>query len=339
MSHNLPGGKGGLYFSLALSVTSVAVILAFTVDENTLESVLKFNPSFLALAGLMALFTWILEALRIRSIARAMGYHGPFRLRDAVRVFLVTYFFAGMTPMALGEWPAQLYTLCRSGLSAGEAAAVALVRGFFTKLVFVTLAAFLLFFDGRAAGGTGIVFRLFRYTFWAITVTTGIYLLLLWQSGLAHSLLEKLNRSHRFQAFYERRPRVRRFIGKLLTEAAQFEETVHQFSRKNTLLFLLPLLYTFFFWGVFYAIGPVLLLGLGVSVDIRAAVTWQIMIMLMIPYIPVPGGSGAAEFGLATLFAAFVPSHILGVFIITWRFFTYYLYMISGGVIAFGVRK
>lgn len=54
MSNNhLPGGKGGLYLSLALSITSVAVILAFTVDENTLESVLRLKPAYLALAGVM----------------------------------------------------------------------------------------------------------------------------------------------------------------------------------------------------------------------------------------------------------------------------------------------
>jgi hypothetical protein len=203
----------------------------------------------------------------------------------------------------------------------------------------VTLAAFLLFIDGRASSGSGLIFRLFRYTFWIITATTGVYLLLLWQSGLAQSILEKLKRYRRFQALYERKPRVRRFISRLLAEAVQFEETVHRFNRKNILHFFLPLLYTFFFWSVFYAIGPVLLFGLGVQVDVRSAITWQVMIMLMLPYIPVPGGSGAAEFGLATLFAAFVPSHILGVFIIAWRFFTYYLTMIFGGMIAFGVRK
>lgn len=339
MSKNLPGGKGGLYLSLALSISSVAIILAVTVDENTLESVLRLRPAFLALAGFMVVITWLLEGLRIRSIAWAMGYRGVLRLRDAIRVFLVTYFFAGITPLALGEWPAQIYTLCRAGLSPGESAAVALVRGFFTKLIFVTLAAFLLFIDGRASSGSGLIFRLFRYTFWIITATTGVYLLMLWQSGLAQSVLERLKRYRRFQSLYERKPRVRRFISKLLAEAVQFEETVHQFNRKNMLHFFLPLLYTFFFWGVFYAIGPVLLLGLGVQVDLRSAITWQIMIMLMIPYIPVPGGSGAAEFGLATLFAAFVPSHILGVFIIAWRFFTYYVTMIFGGIIAFGVRK
>jgi glycosyltransferase 2 family protein len=192
--------------------------------------------------------------------------------------------------------------------------------------------------DGRAASGTGFVFVLFRYAFWIMILTTAVYLFLLWQSGLAHTLLEKLLRYARFRDLYDRKPRIRRLITKLLDEAGHFQDTIRQLNRKNSLHFLVPLFYTVVFWGLFYSIAPILLLGLGVVPDIRAAITWQVMIMLIIPYIPVPGGSGVAEFGLATLFAPFVPSHILGVFIVAWRFFTYYLTLIFGGLSTFVLK-
>ncbi|MBS4022276.1 MAG: flippase-like domain-containing protein [Dethiobacter sp.] len=339
MSQNLTVGKKGLYLSLAFSLGSAAVILYITFEEQTLQSVMRLNPSYLGLAALIVVALWLVEGLRIMSITKALGYQGAIRLFSAMRVYLVTYFFAGITPLAIGEWPAQIYSLCASGLSAGESAAVSLVRMFLTKLLFVVMAAFLLFIDGRAARGSGLVFALFRYAFWIMTLSTAVYLFLLWQSGLAHKLLEKLLRYARFRTLYEKRPRIRRFISGLLAEAVQFQETVHQINRKNILHFLAPLVYTVFFWSLFYSIAPVLLLGLGVMPDIRAVVTWQIMILLIIPYVPVPGGSGVAEFGLATLFAPFVPSHILGVFIVAWRFFTYYLTLLIGGIVTFGVKR
>jgi hypothetical protein len=76
-----------------------------------------------------------------------------------------------------------------------------------------------------------------------------------------------------------------------------------------------------------------------VTPDIRAAFTWQVMIVLIMAYVPVPGGSGVAEFGLATLFAPFVPSHILGVFIVAWRFFTYYIPLTLGGLLTLVKKK
>lgn len=338
MSVNSGSGRKGLFFSLGLSLASLAVILWFTVDEKTLDSLLGLKTGYLALAALMVLLLWLAEGLRIRSIARALGYEGPLKLTDAIRIFLGTYFFAGITPLAIGEWPAQVWFLCRLGLSAGESAAVSLVRTFLTKCLLVVLAAFL-FVAGRPfGGGDGLIYRLFHYAFPVLAASTAAYLLMLWQAGLAQKVLERLLRLSLFSTLYQRNPRLRLFVARLLAEAVQFQETAGRFNRQNGLLFVLPLLYTVMFWGVFYSIAPVLLLGLGIVPDFWTVVLRQVVIMLVIAYVPLPGGSGVAEFGLASLFAAFVPAHVLGVFIVAWRFFTYYMTLIFGGVLAFSIK-
>lgn len=337
MARNLSAGKRGLYLSLALSLGSLAVIFVLTADENTWESVLSVRPAVLAMASIMVVTLWCVEGLRIKMIAMALSNGEELRLREAVRIYLVTFFFAGITPLAIGEWPAQIYTLCKNGLTAGESAAVSMVRMFLTKCVFVSLAAFLLFIDGRAARGSGLMFSLFRYAFWALTVTTSVYLLALWRSGFAQAVLERLQRLRRFQSIYHNKPKVRGYFDKVVQEASQFQETARQINVKNGYTLILPLLLTVVFWSIFFFIAPVILTGFGLATDVRLAITRQVMIMLVLPYVPVPGGSGVAEFGLVTLFAAFVPSHMLGVFIIVWRFFTYYFTLIFGGISALGV--
>ena len=57
---------------------------------------------------------------------------------------------------------------------------------------------------------------------------------------------------------------------------------------------------------------------------------------MIIIYVPVPGGSGVAEFGLASLFMLFVPSSVLGIFVMSWRFFTYYVLLFLGGLVSLG---
>jgi hypothetical protein len=224
-----------------VSLVSLAVILFLTVDEQTIESILTIKPGYLTLAGLMITVLCLVEGLRIRMIALSLGYRDVLSLYDAVRVFLVTFFFAGVTPLAIGEWPAQIYTLHRCGLSPGESAAVSLVRSFLTKCVSVVMAAFLLFVDTRVGRSSGLLFTLFRYAFWVLTATTAVYLLMMWQAGLAQSVLSHLQRYRGFQALYQRRPRLRRFIDRLCSEAVEFQQSVRQIKRGFSLI--LPLLF------------------------------------------------------------------------------------------------
>ncbi|WP_243670997.1 flippase-like domain-containing protein [Methanoculleus chikugoensis] len=50
---------------------------------------------------------------------------------------------------------------------------------------------------------------------------------------------------------------------------------------------------------------------------------------MMIPLTP-PGGSGVAEIGATSLYSLFVPSAIVGVFVLLWRLIFYYLNILLG---------
>ena len=62
-----------------------------------------------------------------------------------------------------------------------------------------------------------------------------------------------------------------------------------------------------------------------------------LQIIVMIP--TTPGSSGVAELGASALFSSFVNVSILGVFIVLWRFITYYLNIIISGVFQYKVLK
>ncbi|HHX75483.1 MAG TPA: flippase-like domain-containing protein, partial [Firmicutes bacterium] len=254
-------------------------------------------------------------------------------LGSAVRVYLSTFFFAGVTPLAIGEWPAQIYALTRLGLAAGEAAAMALLRAFFTKCTLVFAAAVLLL-QGRALSGSQPLAVLSRYAFWVVAATVLLYILLMWQSGLVVRLVGFFTRLPCVARLTGSRSRFARVPERVLQETERFRTTVGHISRQSSLRLLVPLGLTVLYWGLYYTIAPLLLAGFGVQADFVATFLRQVIIMLVQPYIPVPGGSGAVELGLATLFAAFVPAALLGVFIVAWRFFTYYLPLLCGAFFA-----
>lgn len=339
MTEQLTDSRRGLFISLSLSLAALAIVLFITVDENTIASVARLRPEYLAAAFLMVILLWVTEGLRIKSIAWALGHPGSLKLWEAMRVFLVTFFFAGVTPLAIGEWPAQIYYLNRLGLTSGEAAAVSLVRAFFTKCSVVFAAVVLILADGRVLQGTSPVFVLFRYAVWVVTATVLLYLLIIWRAGFVVTLIQRISRISWLQRKCRQKPRFARWLERIQTETCRFSDTISHIDRKKTLRLVWPILLTVIYWGIYYSIAPVLLAGFGVLSVIKTAIMWQVMIMLVLPYVPVPGGSGAVEFGLATLFASFVPASVLGVFIVVWRLFTYYLTLIFGAVFAFRVSR
>lgn len=81
---------------------------------------------------------------------------------------------------------------------------------------------------------------------------------------------------------------------------------------------------------------PVLARGLGVGADPVTLVSSQFVLTLALPFIPVPGASGAMELAMAAMYNGLMPKAVLGLFILCWRLFTYYLLLILGAVTALG---
>jgi uncharacterized protein (TIRG00374 family) len=77
----------------------------------------------------------------------------------------------------------------------------------------------------------------------------------------------------------------------------------------------------------------------GIQLDFALVIALQVLIFFLLPFLPTPGGSGAAEVGFASLFSFFVPAHLLGIYVGGWRLFTYYLNMLIGALLSINLLK
>lgn len=81
----------------------------------------------------------------------------------------------------------------------------------------------------------------------------------------------------------------------------------------------------------FYSIPYLILLALNLTPSWLDVTQMNIMIIMFMAIVPIPGASGGAEFSFQTLFSTFIHSNILltlGMFL--WRFTTYFFGMILG---------
>jgi hypothetical protein len=88
--------------------------------------------------------------------------------------------------------------------------------------------------------------------------------------------------------------------------------------------------FTLLFWLSEFVIASLLLMGLGQPAFLIESFVVQLIlaVIMMIPL--TPGGSGVAELGATSLYSLFVPSSIVGIFVLLWRLILYYLNILLG---------
>jgi uncharacterized protein (TIRG00374 family) len=331
----LPAWKKGLGISLALSITAALFVFFRNFNEDTLENLLKVRVEYLLIAIIMVFILWIIEGLRIRLLVSTFSNQKNISLFEAMQIYLLTFFFASVTPLAAGEWPAHIYALSRHGLSLGESSAVTVTRSFLTRFLFtVTAISFLIIFRSRLV--PTFLNRVFIYAVFVSVFTLLGLLFILWKPMSLSWVLQKIGSFAWGKYIFSRNPKWQKiypFLGQELRDFLYSTRSLNRFKIGN--LIIISLL-SVAFWLCFFSIAPVILLGLNKPAPYLQSLVWQVVIQMIIVYIPIPGGSGVAELSLASLFAYFVPPSVLGIFVMVWRFFTYYVLLFFGGLIALG---
>jgi uncharacterized protein (TIRG00374 family) len=334
----LPAWKKGLGVSLTLSVAAALFVFLRSFDENTWGSLLRVKVEYLLAACGLVLVLWVLEGLRIKLLVYTLNSGKRLALWDTIQVFLLTFFFASVTPFSSGEWPAHIYALNRHGLSVGESSAVTATRALITRLIFtLTAVSLLVVFRGKLV--PTFFNRIYIYAVYVSIFTALFLFFLLWKTHILDGLLQKICSLGRVKRWLEGSPAGKKAYFFLNQEFRAFLHTARSLNRFKVGNMFLIILLSVAFWLCFFSIAPIILLGLGQPVPYLQALIWQFVIQMIIVYVPLPGGSGVAELGLASLFAFFVSPSILGIFVVVWRLLTYYTLLLSGGLIALGKLK
>lgn len=319
--------RRGLSLSLSLSIAVALVLVWRTFDEDTLANLGLLQPRFLVRALGLLFISIGLEGLRIRLVARAMGATIPW-IRGCL-IFLSVTFANLVTPMGMGELPALTYMYNKAGLNLGASLAAAIVRNFVTKLVFLTGIIWLFgLARGKVQFGpiTGDLFTVVALVFAATTVISATYVLF---PRLLHGLFTKLPQRWR-------RGSLSKWQQRLEMEAKEFDKGLRIMWKRGVLTLVGIALLSLGYWFTWFAMLPVLARGLGVSVDPALLISRQFSLTLALPFIPVPGASGALELAMAGVYQGVVPRGVLGIFILSWRVVTYYLPLLLGAMAALG---
>ncbi len=134
-------------------------------------------------------------------------------------------------------------------------------------------------------------------------------------------------------------PRYRRVAAGLAKEAEGFGNSIRSMLGMGPLRLALAFLYTLLFWITGFMVIPVVLAGMGYPHLFWDAAVAQMVVYALLPFIPIPGAGGAGEAGFAAVFVNVVPSFLVGLLAVAWRFLDFYMSLATGGVALLAVAR
>lgn len=279
-----------------------------------------------AVFGLM-LLSYVFEASILAVLTKRKNE--PKRSKwSFFRIPLIQALFNAITPMSTGGQPSQLAAMVQMGIEGGRATSLLLMKFIIYQIV-VFLAYVTTIITGFHMVATKFAgLAVFIAIGFLIHVSSIAFLLAIlfaynWTKKTANWIMNLL-------AKFINQKRVDIWRKNTLDKIETFYEESQKLKREKKKLIVCVIL-TVLQLLCFYSIPYMTLVTLNVSADWASVTQMNIMIIMFMAIIPIPGASGGAEYSFQTLFSTFISSNgtlIVGMFL--WRFVTYFFGMILG---------
>jgi len=319
----------GLKIFLALSIITYTLLLVFTATKGTWDAFKEINIIYLPIVLILLSLYLVFESFRIRLIAKAIsGKWIPFG--RCSQVIFCGAFLSAVTPFQAGGAPLQVYVLNKAGLKVSSALLLLLFRAlFYLSGMLVFLPFIMPFFRTEYSGRSMQI--LSRYSIFAYLFLFSLLFLVLFMP----KFLKKIIYSSTFRR--GKKTRATGTIFRILREIKRSRNELFDFIKNKKLYALAIIITTIIVYIPNYSIAYFILKGLSINVPYLDTIFRQVFLLFAAFFFPTPGAEGIIEGGFAVLFYSSVPQYLIGMFAILWRFVTYHLVVIVGGILTLRV--
>jgi len=314
--------------SILFSLSVIVIVFVTTFNEETVSYILSFNLYFLALAigfRALALFLW---GVRIKLMSKSLGY--IVSIPYAVNMVLAGLLAGTVTPGQAGGEPVRVHELYRTGVKIGDATAIVIMERVLDGIILTLL---------------GVVIMLMTQSIWRNFDSSLLILIFIAWICLISFLfvpffaikypVKMKSLLLRLISWISRKFSRTRVCPSNIYESADkeidnFFESLSRFTGSAGWGLVAGSIATGFFWIAEFLVASVILMGLGLDPYILLSFLFQIIIAIIMMIPITPGSSGITELSTTSLYALIVPAGMLGIFVLLWRFVTFYLNIILG---------
>lgn len=315
-----------LVISVAFSVVVLGIVLFFTINDQTTDSLKKINPLFLLLAFIAHIFTMCFWAWRVQLMTGSLGYRVGFF--HSLNLVFANLLAAAVTPAQAGGEPVRIHELYKANVPLGDATAIVIMERVLDGIMLAVLAAFAMIVLNREWRSLGYTSNIIMYI--TLLFMSGCLILFYVFVTRPHILKRAMIRSARFFAKHWAPDRFDELASRIEQEVDNFHGTLKKFVRSAKGGLAWGLFFTMLYWVSECVTASLILVGIGQPPLIFESFVINLIlaILMMVPL--TPGSSGIAEVGATSMYSLFIPSAILGVFVVIWRVVLYYFNIALG---------
>ena len=318
--------KKWLYISIAFSLVVLVIILFFTINANTIEYLKKVNPWFLLLAFLTHILTMCFWAMRVKKMAGSLGY--PIKFFYSLNLVFANLLAAAVTPAQAGGEPVRVHELYKAKVPLGDATAIVIMERVLDGVALAALAAFAMFALTEEWKSLGTISDIMVFITWIFVAGC---LVLFYLAVRRPDVMKRMaDKAARFFTRKWEPAKVTHLLERIEKEIANFHAAVIKFVRSAKSGLLWGFLFTLLYWVSEIVTASLILMGLGQPPLFFESFVIQLILAILMMLPLTPGSSGIAEVGATSMYALFLPSAIVGVFVVLWRVVLYYFNIALG---------
>ncbi len=319
--------KRGLIIAVSLSAATLIVISLATLDRKTLDALSNLSPGFLILACALSLGRWLWSVMRMRILVDSIG--SKLGTRSILKTVYAGYFTGLITPWRAGGVTGEMAFLYGYGLGAGEAVAVV---SFGACISTTLLMLFFPFVIWIASSHIDLSISIRSVLFSALAVGLLYLALVIWAILRPHTMVGDTLLKHS-PSLLRKRDWYCRFLDRLSSEIVAFASSLRIIVRLGKVKLAVVVVLTMLYWFTGFMAIPMAVVGLGYGSYFWKAVVAQLVVHVLMPFIPTPGASGIGEVGFLFVYRSVIPdAGVAGLLTLIWRFIDFYLGLLVGGI-------
>lgn len=313
----------------------VMIVMLFFVDDpkNIAEALCTANPLFLLMSVACIVVYWLLEAIGLHIVMKAI--HPEQKFKHTLTVAVLGQYFNCITPFSSGGQPIQAFYLVKYGAPLSSALTGLLTKFIAYQLVLTVYSAVILIFRiGYIADNPAMVFLVIVGFIVNSAVIAFLLLLAFFRktaTNLAHFIVKALGKIRIVKDVDEK---LKYVDGELEMYYQNF-----QFIKSKPSLILKVCFTTVIQLTVYLSISFVIYLSFGLSgSDFLTIISFQAFVLMISAFVPLPGAAGAAE-GSYVLFFKNIFGNYTSLSTFIWRFLTFYFAIIVGIVVSLIISR
>lgn len=329
--------KISIIVSVLLSIAIILIILKFTLDSKNVDQLLHatIRYEYFLLAVLLNFLTFFIWGARLMVLSNAIDKNVHVSLWKSTKIVIANLFLAGITPSMAGGEPVRIYLLNKDGMSLGGATASVLGERLIDAIFILICIPFALFVFRDRIDDKILNFGLLIGII-VFVLFIAIFLYAIKYPDKTKSFLTSIEL--KIAKLFKRKERTK-IIDSIGREVDNFHNSMVFFVRDGKRAFFIGGVLTIAYWFTGFMIPSMLLLGLGLPPYYIESYAAQMLLLVIVMIPTTPGSSGVTEGGMFGLYSVLIGSSFIGVFVLLFRFITYYLNLIAGAIFQYRIFK